>query len=82
MMMRPRRGSQVPSRSARRVPSTGYDLALRGDGRFECAEMKWTHPGLRAESSFRKNENGFAAPQGILNLFRLLQSRARVFAAK
>ena len=66
----------VPQHAPRSVESDGHDLPLRRDGRFERAEMKWTHAGLRGEGSFRKNKNGFAAPQGVLNLFRLLQSRA------
>jgi hypothetical protein len=77
-----RKPGAVPQRAPRSCQSDGHDLPLRRDGRLERAEMKWTNAGLRAEGSLWKNKNGFAAPEGALNLFRLLQPRVRVFAAK
>src|SRR5579862_5121072 len=76
--------SREPSAVAQRAPDSierdRHDFPLRCDSGFERAEMKWTHAGLRSKSSLRKYEYRFAAPQGFFDLFRLLQSRLRVFA--
>src|SRR5580693_147578 len=79
-------GTREPGAVTQHLPRSierdGHDFTLRRDGGFERAEMKRAHAGLRRESSLRKNEDGFAAPHGFLDLLRLMQSRARIFPAK
>ena len=44
--------------------------------------MEWAYAGLRRECSFRKDENGFAAAQRLLDFLRLMQARLRIFTVE
>src|ERR1019366_7818693 len=69
-------------KAARAIEGHGHDLPPGRDGRFGRAELEWPHAGLRGESSFGEDEHGFAAAQRLLDLVRLLQSRAGIFAVE